>query len=209
MTEHHNQSHLHKFILAYGSRRRNPLKSEGHSSKRWQEREAEISHLQTQTQSRESELEAYGWGFRLSKRTSSDTLPPAKSHHLNLPKEHHQLGTKNAKAWACGSHFSFDTSQRSSVKQSFDLSQQAAQWMQWVLTPPQRLVLFHGCILERISSAVMWASQVTLTEAKKVERANRKHFSLPTRITQQSTALSLGESEKTSPLSNIWWKVDA
>jgi hypothetical protein len=47
-----------------------------------------------------SELEAKGSGFLVP--TPSDGLPPEWLHFLDLPKHHHQLGTKCSEIWKGG-----------------------------------------------------------------------------------------------------------
>lgn len=92
--------YLHKiFILAYGSRRINSDGGDiaargGHSG-------------------RNGERRSYTFKYK-----HSGMLPPAMSHLLSLPRQHHQLGTKYSDTLACGRQFSFNTSQRPSIKHS-------------------------------------------------------------------------------------------
>lgn len=70
-----------------------------------QEQEAENSHAQTQAQAeRANGVES---DYMISKPISSDILLTASQHHISLPKQCYQLGTKFSNTSDYEGHFSF------------------------------------------------------------------------------------------------------
>lgn len=84
-----------------------PLSGRHGRRRAWPARQkAESSHLRWQTRCRGSKLRV-GWGCDISKPTLSDTLLPAKPHHLSISDNTANFGTKRPHAWDCGRRFSF------------------------------------------------------------------------------------------------------
>lgn len=79
-------------------------------AKAWQQKQEAEGHLQPQARSRESKLETLNLGTL--KASLQRHTPPTRPHLLNLPKQHHQLGTKHtnrglgedAEGWGAGRH---------------------------------------------------------------------------------------------------------